>query len=244
MPSLLDQQRALQAAILAQEECAPLLERSFSPRLAIYRHAYLARLAGALRLNYPMLAKLVGPEAFDRIAQDYAQAHPSRNFSIRWHGADLGTTLSDGPLANLARMEWALAAAFDAADAPVIDKDGLARVPVDDWPDLPLALHPSVRVVSMRWAVEAQWEALRDEIALPPPPEANVHALLVWRKELTAHWRIASVEEGRAVLALGAGGTLQRVCETLGEEKAAQVGAWFAAWVHEGMLVAGKPLRS
>ncbi len=243
MPSLLDEQRALQAAILAQEEYAPLLERSFSPRLAIYRHAYRARLAGALRLNYPMLATLVGPEAFDRIAQDYAQANPSRNFSIRWHGADLATTLPDGPLAHLARMEWALAAAFDAADGPALEKDGLARVPVDEWPDLPLGLHPSVRVVSMGWAVEAQWEALRDEVALPPPPEANAHALLAWRKQLQAHWRIASLEEGRALLALSARGTLQRVCETLGEEDAAQVGAWFATWVHEGMLVAVEPPR-
>lgn len=243
MPSLLDQQRALQAAILAHEEHAPVLERSFSPRLAIYRHAYRARLAGALRLNHPMLAKLVGPEAFDRIAQDYAQAHPSRNFSIRWHGTDLGATLPDGPLADLARMEWALAAAFDAADAPALDKDGLAQVPVDEWPELPIALHPSVHVVSMGWAVEAQWEALRDEIALPPPPEANAHALLAWRKQLQAHWRIASVEEGRALLALGARGTLQDACESLGEEDAAQVGAWFAAWVHEGMLVAAGPPR-
>lgn len=243
MPSLLDQQRALQAAILAPEECAPVLDHSFSPRLAIYRHAYRARLAGALRLNHPMLAKLIGPQAFDRIAQDYAQAHPSRDFSIRWHGADLGAMLPDGPRADLARMEWALATAFDAADAPALDKDGLARVPVDEWPELLIALHPSLQVVSMGWGVEAQWEALRDEIALPPQPDANAHALLAWRRQLEVRWRIASVEEGRALLALGARGTLQRACETLGEEDAAQVGTWFAAWVHDGMLVAVEPPR-
>ena len=240
MPSLRDQQGMLQAAILADEENAPILSRQHSPRLAIYRHAYRARLAGALALNYPVLARVLGDEAFQRLAGEYAHAWPSRHFSIRWHGVELHRFLADPALADLARMEWALGAAFDATDAAPLDAGFLAQFPVAEWPGLRLALHPSVSVLPMRWAIEAQWQAMREDdvCAVPAAPQAHVHTLLAWRKDLQAHWRIASVAEGSALLALGARGTLQETCEALGEDDAADVGAWFAGWIHEGMLVA------
>ena len=239
MPSLRDQQAMLQGAILAREECAPILSRLHSPRLAIYRHGYRARLAGALRLNYPALARLMGDEAFETMAGDYARAFPSRTFSIRWHGAELHRFLTDPALADLARMEWALGTAFDAADAVALDGVGLTRIPVAEWPGLRLGLHPSVSILSMAWAVESQWAALQEDAgAVAKTPQAHVHTLFAWRKGLQAHWRIASAEEGAALLALGARGTLQEACEALAEDDAAASGAWFASWVHEGMLVA------
>ena len=95
MPSLRDQQAMLQGAILAPEENAPILSRLHSPRIAVYRHGYRARLAGALRQNDPALARVMGDEAFETIAGEYARAFPSRTFSIRWHGADLYRFLDD-----------------------------------------------------------------------------------------------------------------------------------------------------
>lgn len=239
MPLLREQQRVLQLAILAEERFAPQLSRPEAPRLAVYRHAYRARLAGALRANYPALAKRLGDTEFERVAAEYARAHPSRHFSIRWHGARLAAFLGEGPLADLARMEWALGVAFDAPDASALDAGFLAQVPLHDWASLPLALHPSVSVLPMEWAVEGQWQVLREDgAAAPAAPERYEHTLVAWRKSLDAHWRIATRAEGRALLALGAGGTLQHACEALGERQAESTGAWFAGWVREGMLVA------
>jgi len=241
MPSLRDQQAMLQGAILAPEENAPILSRLHSPRLAIYRHGYRARLAGALRLNYPALAGVMGGEAFEAIAGEYARAFPSRAFSIRWHGAELHRFLDDPALADLARMEWALGTAFDAADCAALDGEFLARIAVAEWPGLRMRLHPAVSVLQMAWAVETQWQAMREEPAgAAAGAAAHDHALLVWRKDLQAHWRIASLAEGRALLALGARGTLQETCETLGEEEAVAIGAWFASWVHEGLLASAE----
>ena len=238
MPLLREQQRVLQLAILAEERFAPQLARPEAPRLAVYRHAYRARLAGALRANYPALAKRLGDTEFERVAAEYARAHPSRHFSIRWHGAHLAAFLGEGPLADLARMEWALGVAFDAPDASALDAAFLAEVPLHEWASLPLALHPSVSVLAMEWAVEGQWQALRQEgTAALAAPERHGHALVAWRKSLDAHWRIATRAEGRALLALGAGGTLQHACEAVGERHAGSTGAWFAGWVREGMLV-------
>src|SRR5947209_11246072 len=118
MPSLREAYTALQAAILAPED--PVW--SGDPvRLGVYRNGYWARLAGVLRVNYPVLAKLLDEDEFDRIAYDYATQYPSKSYSIRWHGRHLDRVIDDPGLADLARMEWALGIAFDAADARIVD---------------------------------------------------------------------------------------------------------------------------
>ena len=235
MHSLLEAQRALQRAILTDDPDA----WASPPRVGIYRYAYRARLAGALRANYPALARMIGEDEFRTLAEGYARAHPPRHFSIRWHGHALAEYLPAGPEADLARMEWAIAEAFDAADAEPIEPQRLADEPVEGWADLPLALHPSVEVLPMRWAVECAWERLRHEAAADAREiEPRPHALFVWRRNLDAHWRIAGADEARALLALDLGGTLEHACEAIGDAGAGQVGAWFAGWVREGLLTA------
>lgn len=245
MRSLLEAQRAMQRAILTDDPDAPPLARERLPRIGIYRYAYHARLANALRANYPALARLMGDEAFRTLAAGYARAHPSRHFSIRWHGHALAEYLPAGALADLARMEWAIAEAFDAPDGAVLDADRLAGVAVERWAELPLVLHPSAQVLALEWAVEGPWERLRHdgaanprEIENPRDIERRPHALVVWRKRLDAHWRSAGADEARALLALDAGGSLQHACEAVGDEGADRVGAWFAGWVREGLLAA------
>ena len=235
MSSLREYQRELQAAILVEDvPAAPSPEQ----QLAIYRHAYRARLAGVLRQNYPVLAQQLGNDEFARVAGEYARTRPSHHFSIRWHGAELSHSLSSVPMQELARMEWALGMAFDAADREPLDVQALADVTVDDWAQLPLALHPSVNVLDIQWAIEPLWESVRSSGApVSAAPEAHVHTLFVWRKDLQAHWRIATVEEGRALRALGLYGTLGAACEAIGEQSATAVGEWFAGWVREQMLV-------
>ncbi len=244
MPSLRDEQRALQAVILAGDAASPCAPTRDGQGVAVYRFAYRARLAGALRVNYPILATLLGELEFRRIADAYAGAMPSRHYSIRGHGSELWRSLY-GARADLARMEWALGSAFDAPDAAPIEAAFLESIPVDEWADLPFAAHPSVAVLSMSWTVEAQWEAVRAESgsAIDEPRE-HEHALLVWRKNLQSHWRSASVAEGQALLALHASGTLGRACEALDEAGAEAIGGWFAGWVREGMLVARSERRA
>jgi hypothetical protein len=235
MRSLREAQVALREAILAEEGPGDLSGTGPSEGITIYRNAYPSRLAGALRVNYPVLAQLLGEAGFRRAADAYARAYPSRHPSIRWHGAELWRTLEAGPIAELARMEWALGTAFDAADARSLDVAFLGTHPVEQWADLRVALHPSVTVLEMSWAVEPQWEAIRGGHE-PPVAERSAHALIVWRMRLQAHWRIASAEEGSALLALGACGTLQSACEVLGDVSPETVGAWFARWASDGLL--------
>lgn len=233
MLSLRECQAALRGAILAGK-ARPARGFGSDAGLAVYRNAYRARLAGALRSNYPVLAELLGDERFRAVADAFALAEPSRHYSIRWHGAGLPRHL-DGANADLARMEWALGTAFDAADAETLDVAFLRALAADAWASLPIALHPSVSVLRMSWAVERQWEAVHDGVRTAAA-EHDEHSLIVWRMSLQSHWRIADPAEGAALLALAAHGTLERVCEAADEAAARQLGVWFARWAVDGLL--------
>src|SRR6185369_6628626 len=128
------QQRALQHAIVARAGGDALLRAlpGREPLLRIYQHAYTARLAGALRDNFGVLPQVMGDDAFDALALAYIAAHPSRHPSIRWFGDKLPEFMAahenlvpHPALVDLARMEWALRSAFDAADAAPIDAGAL-----------------------------------------------------------------------------------------------------------------------
>lgn len=237
MRSLREAQRALQRAIV--DEIAPPAAQEDAPRIAIYRHAYRARLASALRANYPALAGALGDERFERIANEYARAHPSRHYSIRWHGERLPDALADRRLADLARLEWALDAAFDAADATAVDEAFLAAVPLERWDEVGLAPHPSVGVLRLAWEVGPHWKALRAGEPSPrESPRRRPHTVLVWRKGLDARWRACADREARALLSLRAHRTLRNLCRRADEARARRIGEWFAGWVREGLLAA------
>ena len=243
MPSLLEQQRLLQASILMPDALAAVLRANCSPRIAIYRDAYFARLAGALRTNFPALAALLGDQKFDELARRYARDRPSRHFSIRWHGKQLADyELGHPALNDLARMEWALGASFDAPDAAALDAAALSAEPVEQWGALRVAPHPSVVTLALDWAVEPTWDALRSGAAEIPEPAAHSHALLVWRRDWRAHWRISTAAEAQALHRLHTARSLDALCDGHGVAHATpeQLGEWFAGWVRDHMLVAGE----
>lgn len=243
MSTLAAQQRRFMAAIVGD---AP--DPALRGRVAVYRHAYRARLAAALRDNHSLLPRALGDEAFDALAAAYVQAHPSRSASIRWFGAQLAAFMATRDdlvphpaLIDLARMEWALRAAFDAADAPLLQAATLAALPAADWPGLVLRLHPSVQRLALQWQVEPAWRALQAG-AEAPAPEPGAHTLLAWRPALDTRWRSAqgpleahlldAVAQGRPFAALCA-----LAAADVGEAAApAQVVAHLQQWLAEGLL--------
>jgi hypothetical protein len=223
------------------------------PLLRVYRHAYTSRLAGALRDNFGVLPQVMGDEAFDTLAQAYVAARPSQHPSIRWFGDGLPDFMAahddlvpHPALTDLARMEWALRGAFDAADAPPLEATALAAAPPDAWGELVLVFHPSVRLLPMQWGVEPLWRALQgvepgDEPDLPEPEEA-AHTLLVWRPALEPLWRSAASDtEAELLQAAWDGEAFGLLCERaarhVGEEQAAATAvAALQQWVGEGLL--------
>ena len=255
--SLVAQQRQLHAAMVGAPAAKSLLREPArrGPLLHIYQQAYRVRLVAALRDNHGVLPRAMGDEAFDALAEAYLLAHPSRHPSIRWFGHRLADFMAAHPehvphpaFVDLARMEWALREAFDAADAVPMTLPELAALPADDWPQRVLRFHPSVQVLSLDWRVEPAWRALQgaedggDEPELDEP-EAGEHQLIVWRPALETRWRsVATPFEARLLSAAMQGEDFSALCtaaaEDAGEAQAVPgvVGA-IQQWVGEGLLV-------
>ncbi len=250
-------QRQLAAAIRDGGDATTLLAGDFSTGLEVYRHAYRARLVAALTDNFTVLARALGDEAFDALGRAYLAAQPSRHPSIRWFGhalADFMATADDdlvphASLVDVARMDWALRGAFDAAEAPPLDPATLAALQPDDWAALVLNLQPSVQRVTLAHAIEPAWRVLRewepesgsDQPELPEPAP-HEHVLLAWRPGLETRWR--SLEPLEAVLlgAVAEGAPFALLCERaaaeLGDAKAAApavIGA-LQRWLADGLL--------
>lgn len=267
-PALIDTQRQMQALLLDAAapdapDAAGLLDAGSARGLAVYRHAYRARLVAALRDNYAVLAQVMGDEDFDALAADYVQAHPSSHASIRWYGEQLPDflaaheALAHPAFVDIARMDAALRAVFDAADEPALSFESLQRLAPEDWARLRLRPRASSRLLPLDWAVEPAWAALARqaerreageagadgedaELALPAP-EPLAHALLAWRPQLETRWRSLEPGEGALVAAVFAGadwpGLGELAVTQWGEAEApARLVACLQQWVAEGWL--------
>ena len=220
------------ALLMDQPMDAGLLNKRGVAQFGVYRTAYRARSRAALRDNFEMLPLVMGEDAFDALAKAYLCAHPSRHYSLRWHGHLLcefmarNEALVDHPaMLDLARMEWALRHAFDAAHATPLSAAELAGVPAVDWADLRFALHPSVQLLDLHWAVGPVWHALKSGQSHMAPPEALDHHMLVWRWGMNTQWKsLAPIETG-FIQGLLENHTFGQLCaalaEGVGEDRAA-----------------------
>lgn len=218
-------------------------------RLGIYSNAYRMRLIEGLGANYPQLHSVLGDEAFGGLAMEYLESHPSMHFSIRWFGSELANYLlatreSQPWFAELARWEWALATAFDAADAAPVEMSVLAEIEPERWWTLRFDLHPSVQHLSLRTNAPAIFKALTTEVD-PPQPEIlpAEQGWVLWRQDLTTHFRSTAASEARSLQLVRADATFEELCEALcewyaEEEVPTHAAGQLKSWIASGLITA------
>jgi hypothetical protein len=215
-------------------------------RLAIYHNAYRVRMREALCAAYDKTWSYQGDKLFAHLAASYLTAQPSRQPNQRWYGdgfADhLAQTLPDHPwLAELARFEWALGLAFDAADAAPLTAADVAQLAPHAWDGLALDWHPSMQLLPLRWNTVALWQALAAEQAPPDaaPGDAAV-TWLVWRHGEQPHFRSLDAGEADALSGLAGGATFGAVCERAcarsGEQALPALAGYLRQWLAQGVL--------
>lgn len=259
--TLQTQQRRLQQGIDARSTPVGLLHEPAALGLDIYQQAYRARLLAALRDNFTVLQRALGDAEFDALGLAYLQARPSRQPSIRCFGdqlaafmaTDYADALPHASLADFARMDWALRAAFDAAPAPLLTPAELMRVPPADWAGLVFELHPTVQLLKLDWAIEPAWSALRafdPETAAPdqpapelPEPVPLPHVLLIWRERWDTRWRSLDPLEAELLHALAAGQSFAGICALAAQQQGPDAGTAPARvvqalqrWLTQGLL--------
>jgi hypothetical protein len=255
MTSLAALQEALQAYVLrgSDEIATHVVGTARVPaatRLAIYGNAYRLRLTEALAGNYPALVKLIGDEGFADLAADYIRAHDSHRASIRWYGDALAAFLESDPryaeaplLAELARWEWALSEAFDAADAQPLAPEALATVEPERWADLRFTWHPSVRTVALAWNAPQIRAAIKDGRERPPAGLCDEpQPWLVWRHGLDVRYRSVDALESRGIEMSRGGASFGELCELIAAHDASQAAVraagWLREWLGAGLIVA------
>lgn len=269
MPSLAATQHLLRQLIAAPEGVAAalaadagaggdlcaMLERTVAAsarldavaRLEIYANMYFYRLLDVLKDDYPATLAVVGETGFYNLITDYLLRHPPSHFSVRYAGRWLPEFLQEHRLrddapaaADLAAFERALGDAVDAADAPQLDPAYLQRVPPEQWADLRLRLHPSVRLLQSEWAVQR----LRQRVDRGEPPgeaEAERTFLCCWRRDREVLHRGLPEVEWRALRALEQGMRFGAVCAAAAEvcaaaDAAVAVAGALGGWVSDGLL--------
>jgi hypothetical protein len=252
---LADIQEAFQRFLLAAD---PEIESqvvgtervSVETRLGIYADGYRSRLIEVLESSYPVLANLLGEADFQTMAAKYVATHESTFFSVRHYGHQLADLLaadaeySKAPLlAELAKWEWAMADAFDAADAEPIDSGAFAQVAPEDWAELHFEWSPSVQLVALEWNVPELWKAVTEDTERPEPSLSLQGASwLIWRRALQIYFRPVAAEEAAVIAASRAGQSFGELCvllcEHLDESEASLHAAGFLrGWVQSGLIV-------
>jgi hypothetical protein len=236
--------RRVEPALLAAVHDTPAL--GARERLDIYEGMYVARLVEALGEDFPRVAARLGPARFAARAHAYLARHPSEHPSIRHVGrgfADfIATDPDDAPpwLADLARLEWARLAVFDAADAPALTLADLRAVAPEDWGALRFRPVPAFAVLHLAWPAEQAWAAEpgTDAPALEPVPTT----LRLWRDGFTVYHLPVDAREAAALAALVAGEPFATLCERLAdiapEEAAAEAGTLLVSWIEDGIVAA------
>lgn len=219
-------------------------------RLGAYYNAYRLRLIDCLASDFSALQKELGQQAFESLVLDYLQLYPSTRPSVRWVGERMVDFLRQGDhpdksfLSELALFEWTQGLCFDAADSEqIFTLQQMAQISPDAWARLIIEFHPSVRWLDLHWNVPAYWVALDNKDPLPSKLHAEIPTRwLMWRQQMSPHWRSLDAAEAWALQAAAAGASFAELCEGLlewiGEDEVALSAAgYLKQWIHDELIV-------
>jgi hypothetical protein len=151
--------------------------------LRVHRNTVMGALAGALRLTYPTVDRLVGEIFFDQAAMAFVQACPPANARLSDYGAAFPEFLrSYAPAAGLPYLPDVarLDAAIDAASHGPGD-DRRLSLPLDDT--VSLSLPAGLRLIDLTHPADLIKDALDadDDIALGAIDLQQQRWLVIWR---------------------------------------------------------------
>ncbi|MGQ0657214.1 MAG: HvfC/BufC N-terminal domain-containing protein [Chromatiales bacterium] len=253
LPTLNEVQEAFQRYVLSGDSAAA--ERLFARngratvavRMGIYHDAYRLRLIEALRSDYPTLHALLGAETFEPLARAYIDCHRSPYYNIRWYGDALADfLLARSPwreqpwLAELARFEWSMLAAFDAPGSSALTAEAMSRIAPGAWPEVRFTVQPSVRVLALAFETPSLWKAHKaGEDVKGRRPAALRRDWLIWRRGQETYFRSLAGDERRAFRCLLDGAPFAAICEQVGDtegDAALRAASLLKTWISEELL--------
>jgi hypothetical protein len=215
-------------------------------RVEIYGNQYPARMYESLSEDYPTMLRLLGEEEFWELTQAYARAYPSQNADLGRFGSKLEEFLRThrrkggrADLVDLVRLEWARTECFLEADAPVLPRDALAKVPPEAFAGGRLRFIAALRHLSFEHDALALWDALESKRRKPRVRASACHAV-IWRQGYAVYHASLRGTESEALGVALRGGTLAEAMEPFAEHEDGAKAAFkaLARWLAEGMVSA------
>jgi hypothetical protein len=235
-------ERVMAESLVRGNRRLPALER-----VDIYADMYFYRLRDCLKDDFPAVCAVVGERDFHNLITDYLLAHPPSHFSLRQAGRHLPAFVREHPLSaswpylgDLARFEWSILEAFDAADAPPLELAALTAITAEQWPELRFELTPSLQLLALSWPVRDIWQRTQcgdspGQIHPQPTP------LRVWRQAFRVFHCSIGAAETTALTAIARGTPFAAVCAEVleccgGSDATDQVVGLLRQWLADGLL--------
>lgn len=216
-----------------QRETAQKLLRDGDDALAVHRNNVRGGLGETLATAFPVTRRIVGVKAYAALADAFVRATPPRVPQLSAYGTGFADFIAGHEvsrqlayLADVARLEWARAESYFAADAAVLDPARLAALMPEAMADVVLRLHPATRLVHSRFPIHRIWEVHQSGNV----PEVNMNveeAVLVTRPGMELVTRKISSADAALVRAIAAGRTLGEAAEAMGPDLQAALAAHF-----------------
>lgn len=224
-----------------------LPSRTLQPaqRVGVYHGMYMLRMIEALGEDYPAIVQYVGEHAFEHLADDYVQQHPSSSYTLNRLGDQFPEFLASSSmrrkifLADLARFELAMTDVFDEAEAAPLDANAIGSVAPEDLESLRFTPIPALRLLAFTYDVDSAFQAFRDGEQIHPVRRKSWVA--IHRRDYSVY-RMPLTEQAFVFLrALAAGETIgaalarfHRRFRRLPEQH--ELFTWFRDWSAAGLF--------
>jgi hypothetical protein len=234
-----------------------LPSRTLSPaeRVEIYQGMYPLRMEEALGIDYPALQRLLGPRGFRSLVRDYVGSFPSRSYTLNRLGDHLPAFILEAPglrhrgfCHDLARLELALTEVFDEVETPSLSAEAVAAVPAEEWPAARLRPIAALRLLAVRYPVNAYVESIREDRAPRHPRLLRKDGwIAVYRRDYGVHRLELSRAAYGLLSELVAGRPLGEAVTAAARRRGpsaarpAQLYRWFREWMKGGMFRAIEP---
>lgn len=171
--------------------------RRSPPLLADYRYGTAESLLNLITARFPVVRRVVGDDSFFERARQFITLHPPRLPVLASYGegfAQFVRTLRCEAcfayVADIADIEMARVRAAYSVEAKALPQNAFVNLSAEDLGPLRVTLHPSVSLVTSRFAVVAAWQANQPGQSAPVGVWGRQSALIARADRKVEVWQL------------------------------------------------------